>query len=89
MDRRRKKNMQLPYKTLIPFLVVQLCNTFGGELEMSQKGPDRIHLQPREETPEEGLSNLVPELVTRQLLQPCLQHTECALTMAKAHKGPS
>ncbi|KAK4828375.1 hypothetical protein QYF61_026113 [Mycteria americana] len=58
----KRKNMQLPYKTLIAFLVVQLCNTFGGEPEMSQKGPDRIHLQSREETPEEGLSNLVPEL---------------------------
>lgn len=45
-----RKCTRLPYKTLIPFLMVQLCNTFGGELEMRQKGPDRIYLQPREET---------------------------------------
>lgn len=75
--------MQLPYKILMPFLVAQLCNTFGGELEMSQKGPVRIHLQPREETREEGLSNLAPELVTRQLVQPRLQRTECALAMTR------
>lgn len=74
--------MQLPYKILIPFLVVQLFNMFGGELEMSQNGPVRIDLQPREEICEECLSNLAPELVTRQWLQPCLQHTECALAMA-------
>lgn len=30
------------YKILIPFLIVQLCDTFEGELEMRQKGPDRI-----------------------------------------------
>jgi len=81
--------MQLLYKTLTPFLVVQLCNMSGGEVEMSQEGPNSIHLQPREETPDEGLSNLVPELVTRQLLQPCLQRAECTSAMAKAHKGLS
>lgn len=56
--------------------------------ELSQKGPDRIHLQRREETPEKVFGNLVPDLVRRQLFQSCLQHNEYAAVMAKAHKGP-
>lgn len=65
--------MPLSYKSVVPFFVVQPCNTFGGELEMSHEVPDKIHLWPREDIHEEGLSNLFPELVTKGLLQPCLQ----------------
>lgn len=50
---------------------------------MSHKAPDRIHRRPREETREQDLSNLFAELATKGLIQPCLQHSDCASAMAK------